>query len=96
MPGFCKSATREAIATHGFVLTPGRYVGAEDVEDDGEPFEEKVGRLAAKLEEQFMESAELEKNIRANLAGLASRSGRGTNGEHEKGRSGLAGGFRPR
>ena len=48
VPGFCKAATLEEIAAHGFVLTPGRYVGAEDVEDDGEPFEEKMGRLAGK------------------------------------------------
>ena len=47
MPGFCKNVTREEIAAHGFVLTPGRYVGAEDVEDDEEPFELKVGRLVS-------------------------------------------------
>ena len=45
--GFCKSATTAEIAAHGHVLTPGRYVGAEEVEDDGEPFEEKMPRLAA-------------------------------------------------
>ena len=43
-PGFCKSATTAEIAAHGHVLTPGRYVGAEEVEDDGEPFEEKMPR----------------------------------------------------
>ena len=47
VPGFCKSATREEIAAHGYVLTPGRYVGAEEVEDDGEPFNEKMPRLIA-------------------------------------------------
>ena len=52
-----RPAMLDEIASHGFVLTPGRYVGAEDVEDDGEPFEEKMGRLMAKLEEQFAESA---------------------------------------
>jgi type I restriction enzyme M protein len=52
------------------VLTPGRYVGAADIEDDGEPFEQKMKRLKAKLEEQFAESAELETAIRANLKAL--------------------------
>ena len=68
--GFCKSATSEEIATHGYVLTPGRYVGAEDIEDDGEPFEEKMSRLVAELKEQFAESAQLEQTIKANLKGL--------------------------
>lgn len=68
--GFCKSATTEEIASHQFVLTPGRYVGAEEVEDDGEPFDEKMKRLVATLEEQFAEGARLEKEIRKNLRGL--------------------------
>ena len=68
--GFCKSATTAVIATHGHVLTPGRYVGAEEVEDDGEPFEEKMPRLVAELHAQFAESAKLEQAIRANLKGL--------------------------
>jgi type I restriction enzyme M protein len=70
VPGFCKSATIEEIAAQGFVLTPGRYVGAEDVEDDGEPFEEKMTRLVAELDDQLAESAKLEHAIRANLKGL--------------------------
>jgi type I restriction enzyme M protein len=70
VPGFCKSATTSEIAAHGHVLTPGRYVGAEEVEDDGEPFEEKMPRLVAELEAQFAESAKLEQAIRANLRGL--------------------------
>jgi len=65
--GFCKSATAKEIEGHGFVLTPGRYVGAEDVEDDGEPFEEKMARLTATLQEQFTESARLQQAIEANL-----------------------------
>jgi len=69
-PGFCKSATTEEIAAHGHVLTPGRYVGAEEIEDDDEPFEDKMKRLTAKLEEQFVESARLEKAIRENFKGL--------------------------
>lgn len=70
IPGFCKSASTEEIKAHGHVLTPGRYVGAEDVEDDDEPFDEKMKRLVSKLEEQFAESAKLEKVIRENLKGL--------------------------
>jgi type I restriction enzyme M protein len=70
IPGFCKSATTAEIAAHGHVLTPGRYVGAEEVEDDGEPFEEKMPRLVAELNQQFTESAKLEAAIRANLKGL--------------------------
>lgn len=70
VPGFCKSATTDEIRSHQFVLTPGRYVGAEEVEDDGEPFDEKMKRLVATLEEQFAEGARLEKEIRKNLRGL--------------------------
>ncbi|MBS1856131.1 MAG: SAM-dependent DNA methyltransferase [Acidobacteria bacterium] len=69
VPGFCKAATTDEIAGHGYVLTPGRYVGAADVEDDDEPFEEKMNRLTAKLEEQFAESARLESEIRNRLRG---------------------------
>lgn len=68
--GFCADAEKETIAEHGYVLTPGRYVGAPDGEDDGEPFEEKMPKLVAKLAEQFEESKRLEKAIRENLAGL--------------------------
>jgi type I restriction enzyme M protein len=74
IPGFCKSATTAEIAAHGYVLTPGRYVGAEQVEDDGEPFEEKMSRLIPELESQFTESAKLEAQIRANLKGIFSKS----------------------
>jgi type I restriction enzyme M protein len=67
MPGFCKSATTSVIAAHGHVLTPGRYVGAEEAEDDGEPFEEKMLRLVIELEAQFAEAAKMEQAIRTNL-----------------------------
>jgi type I restriction enzyme M protein len=67
VPGFCKSANMAEIATHGYVLTPGRYVGAEEIEDDGDPFEEKMPRLVAELNSQFEESAKLEQAIQANL-----------------------------
>ena len=70
VPGFCKSATVEEITEHGHVLTPGRYVGAAELEEDDEPFEEKMQRLAGELNEQFKESAKLEKAIRKNLKGL--------------------------
>ncbi|EJG1355470.1 class I SAM-dependent DNA methyltransferase [Vibrio parahaemolyticus] len=68
--GFCKSATLEEIKKHDFVLTPGRYVGAADEEDDGIPFAEKMATLTAKLSEQFADSAVLEAEIKKNLAGL--------------------------
>ena len=70
IPGFCKSADLDLIKQHGHVLTPGRYVGAEEIEDDGEPFEEKMQRLVAQLDTQFTESAKLEKQIKQNLASL--------------------------
>jgi type I restriction enzyme M protein len=70
IPGFCKSARLDEIAGHGYVLTPGRYVGAADVEDDGEPFDEKMIRLTMTLQEQFKESARLEAVIRQNLSKL--------------------------
>ena len=70
IPGFCKSATLEEIRKHGHVLTPGRYVGAEAAEDDGEPFEEKMKRLAETLREQQKEAAKLDAAIAANLKEL--------------------------
>jgi type I restriction enzyme M protein len=70
VPGFCKSATIEEIRKHGHVLTPGRYVGAEEKEDDGEPFEEKMQRLVAQLREQQAEAAKLDSAIAANLKEL--------------------------
>jgi type I restriction enzyme M protein len=70
VPGFCKSATLGEIRSHDHVLTPGRYVGAVDIDDGDEPFEEKMERLVAKLETQFTESAQLEQVIRDNLQGL--------------------------
>ncbi|WP_433935304.1 N-6 DNA methylase [Sorangium cellulosum] len=69
-PGFCKAATRDEIASQGYVLTPGRYVGAEAAEEDGEPFEEKMTRLTATLAEQFAAGRRLEKQIMENLGSL--------------------------
>ncbi|MCC7140226.1 MAG: SAM-dependent DNA methyltransferase [Planctomycetes bacterium] len=71
VPGFCGAATTAEIAKHGFVLTPGRYVGAEDVEEDDEPFAEKMKRLTKTLEEQFAEGARLQDRIRTSLRGLS-------------------------
>ena len=70
IPGFCKSAALEEVRKHGHVLTPGRYVGAEAQEDDGEPFEDKMKRLVAQLREQQAEGARLDAAIKANLKSL--------------------------
>jgi len=69
-PGFCKAVSSDEIEKHDFVLTPGRYVGAAEEEDDGVPFGEKMATLTAQLKEQFDESARLEKEIKKNLKGL--------------------------
>ncbi len=70
VPGFCKSVMLEEVSKHGHVLTPGRYVGAEAQDDDGEAFEEKMQRLAAILREQQAEAAKLDAAIAANLTEL--------------------------
>ena len=70
VPGFCKSASLVEVRKHGHVLTPGRYVGAAPQEEDGEPFEEKMSRLAAQWREQQAEAAKLDAAIEANLRGL--------------------------
>ncbi len=68
--GFCKSAALADINANDFVLTPGRYVGSADVEEDSEPFEEKMIRLTQTLSKQFAEGAELEAEIKKQLEGL--------------------------
>ena len=68
--GFCKSAVLEEVRKHGHVLTPGRYVGAEAREDDGEPFEDKMKRLVTQLREQQAEGAKLDAAIAPNLKEL--------------------------
>jgi type I restriction enzyme M protein len=68
--GFCRAVATKEIAEHNYILTPGRYVGAEEVEDDDEPFEEKMTRLVAELETQFAEAGRLEGIIRLNLQRL--------------------------
>jgi type I restriction enzyme M protein len=64
VPGFCMAAKLDDIRKHGHVLTPGRYVGAEAAEDDGEPFDEKMKRLAATLRQQQQEAAKLDADCR--------------------------------
>jgi type I restriction enzyme M protein len=68
--GFCKSATVAEIAAHGNVLTPGRYVGTEESDGDGESFEDKMPRLVAAMHSQFAESEILEKTIKSKLKEL--------------------------
>jgi type I restriction enzyme M protein len=70
VPGFCKAATLAEIQAHDFVLTPGRYVGAAEVEEDGEPFEEKMERLVGALREQQAEGRRLDLEIGRALGGL--------------------------
>ena len=70
MPGFCRSAPLDEVRKHGHVLTPGRYVGAPPREDDGEPFEDRMTRLVARLREQRAESARLDAAIADNLKAL--------------------------
>jgi len=70
IPGFCKAATLEEVRANNFVLMPGRYVGTEEAEDDGVPFEEKMATLAAQLSEQFAKGIELQERIRENLKGI--------------------------
>ncbi len=68
--GFCKSAMVDQVREHGHVLTPGRYVGAAEVEDDGEPFDEKMKRLTADLNKQMEEGETLDRHIWRNLEEL--------------------------
>ena len=68
--GYCKVASIDEIKEHDYILTPGRYVGIEEVEDNGEPFEEKMERLTTTLANQFKKSRELEEEIRKQLGGI--------------------------
>lgn len=70
VPGFCKAARLEEIREHGHVLTPGRYVGAEEAEDDGEPFDKKMKRLTTVLRDQMEEAKKLDAVIATNLEEL--------------------------
>lgn len=68
--GFCYSATTEEIKSNDYVLTPGRYVGVEEAEDDGIPFEEKMKNITSELSKQFEESHKLEEEIKKNLKAI--------------------------
>lgn len=68
--GFCAVATTEDIAKQDYILTPGRYVGIEEQEDDGEPFEEKMARLTTELSGMFKKSHELENEIKKKLGAI--------------------------
>ena len=70
VPGFCRSVKLDEIAEHGHVLTPGRYVGAEAVEDDDEAFAERMQRLTQQLGKQMQTGTELDQLIRQKLGGL--------------------------
>jgi type I restriction enzyme M protein len=68
--GFCKSADLKEVRSHEYSLTPGRYVGIEEVEDDGEPFQEKMERLTGELAELFAKSHKLEEEIKQRLEAI--------------------------
>ena len=68
--GFCAVATLQDIEKQDYILTPGRYVGIEDQEDDGEPFEEKMARLTSELSNLFEKTHSLEEEIRQKLGAL--------------------------
>ena len=63
VPGFCRVATLDEVRAHGYALTPGRYVGSTESDEDEEPFEEKMPRLVAELERQFAEGRQLERRF---------------------------------
>ena len=68
--GFCAAATTEEIAKQDYILTPGRYVGIEEQQDDGEPFEEKMARLTSELSDLFVQSHKLEAEIKEKLGAI--------------------------
>ncbi len=74
--GFCKSVTKEEIAKNGYVLTPGRYVGVAEEEDDGVPFKEKMKKLTSELKQYFEEGKKLEKEVEENLKLLDKENGK--------------------
>lgn len=68
--GFCKSASIEEVKKNNYILMPGKYVGTQEEETDGIPFEDKMQTLTATLAEQFAKRSDLEKTIRKNLKGI--------------------------
>ena len=73
--GFCAVKTTEDIKNQDYILTPGRYVGIEEQEDDGEPFEDKMKRLTSELSEMFAQSNTLQTEIKKNLASIGFKVG---------------------
>lgn len=70
MKGYCFAASTDEISKQNYILTPGRYVGVEEQEDDGEPFDEKMMRLTGELSEMFKRSHEMEAEIRKRLGAI--------------------------
>ena len=68
--GFCAIATTKDIAAQDYILTPGRYVGIEEQEDDGEPFEDKMKRLTSELSDMFKQSDALQQEIKEKLKAI--------------------------
>lgn len=68
--GYCAAATLDEVAKQDYILTPGRYVGIAEAEDDGEPFQEKMERLTSELSEMFEKSHQLEEEIRKQLGSI--------------------------
>jgi len=71
--GFCKSASLEEVKAQGWILTPGRYVGAEEEDDDEEAFEEKMKHLSAELSDQMRQGQKLDEEIRRNMESVGFR-----------------------
>ena len=88
--GFCAVATLQDIEKQDYILTPGRYVGIEEQEDDGEPFEEKMARLTSELSDMFTKSHELEDEIRRKLGQLVMKSNLSTICDYRKGKVDVA------
>jgi type I restriction enzyme M protein len=76
VPGFCAGVTLDAIREHDHVLTPGRYVGAEVAEDDGEPLDEKITRLTTEIRDGFERRAHLQEEVLRAMSGLSPAPGR--------------------
>lgn len=75
VPGFCNAVTIDSIIEHDYILTPGRYVGAEEVEDDGEPLDEKIARLSSEIHYGFQRRDELQASVLEALDSLVVADG---------------------
>ena len=90
--GFCAAATTEEIAKQDYILTPGRYVGIEEQQDDGEPFEEKMARLTSELSDLFVQSHKLEAEIKEKLGAIGNAGNTDDAHAHMACSDGFAGG----